>query len=523
MDATAPPPCHFASLPVALARRILASLPVDTRARCACVCRSWNATLDDARLWRPVLDLTPEGGVACGGSAAALRGASRRAAGGLREVYLSRRAAAAAGEAARAPLPALRELLAAHPGLTALHARGLDVGPAQWEALLAARGATAAGTAIAPLQVHCDADWWNFPETDTAAQEAAAEAAAAADDARAVSSFTPGAGVRALWREGACAPLRFASLRLGGPPLDAPRAIALLTAAAAHDSLRCLTVHYVLELDEPGVMRAVVDAAVALALPTLEVRGFTSGFWGASLRVQLPRLLRASGVSGCALRSLTLARAPRPGEEGAEEEAAPALLDWEFAAALRANRSLTALSLSGLHLRNAPPAALAALRDALAGHPSLRALSLDAGRCVREAQAIGTLLGPILLANAPTLTHLSALGVGTSALGYTHLLGALPRNAHLRTLALRRSEHDHDGDENEGNEGENEGENEGAAALPRRVDASAAHMLLPAVRDNGSLRALDASLFEGAAAARADEAVAFVEARERQRLQQEGA
>jgi hypothetical protein len=38
-------------------------LPVDARARAACVCRAWRAFLADVSLWH-VLDLTPAGGVA---------------------------------------------------------------------------------------------------------------------------------------------------------------------------------------------------------------------------------------------------------------------------------------------------------------------------------------------------------------------------------------------------------------------------------------------------------------------------
>ena len=54
--------CPFDALPVLLLRVIMLALPVDPRARAACVCRGWRAFLADPSLWR-VLDLTPAGGV----------------------------------------------------------------------------------------------------------------------------------------------------------------------------------------------------------------------------------------------------------------------------------------------------------------------------------------------------------------------------------------------------------------------------------------------------------------------------
>jgi hypothetical protein len=73
----------LAPLPQPLALRILALLPVDARARCACVSRgSWRATVADVSLWLR-LDLTPAGGVPQRRvTDALLRGAAARAAGG---------------------------------------------------------------------------------------------------------------------------------------------------------------------------------------------------------------------------------------------------------------------------------------------------------------------------------------------------------------------------------------------------------------------------------------------------------
>jgi hypothetical protein len=52
----------LAVLPHALFLRVLAALPVDTRARAACVCRAWREAVAERSLWRR-LDLTAAGGV----------------------------------------------------------------------------------------------------------------------------------------------------------------------------------------------------------------------------------------------------------------------------------------------------------------------------------------------------------------------------------------------------------------------------------------------------------------------------
>jgi hypothetical protein len=71
-------------LPEEALRVVMLALPVDARARAACVCRSWRAFLADPSLWQ-VLDLTLTGGVAAERVTANLvRGAVARAAGQMR-------------------------------------------------------------------------------------------------------------------------------------------------------------------------------------------------------------------------------------------------------------------------------------------------------------------------------------------------------------------------------------------------------------------------------------------------------
>jgi hypothetical protein len=70
-------------LPLALVLHILPLLPVDTRLRCAQVCRSWRASLEDTSLWRR-LDLTASGvSPDCEVTDALLHAAAARARGDL--------------------------------------------------------------------------------------------------------------------------------------------------------------------------------------------------------------------------------------------------------------------------------------------------------------------------------------------------------------------------------------------------------------------------------------------------------
>ena len=79
---------RFDALPLAALRVLFLALPMDERARAACVCRSWRAFLADPSLWH-VLDLTPAGGVVAARVTENLvRSAVHRAAGQLRSLSL---------------------------------------------------------------------------------------------------------------------------------------------------------------------------------------------------------------------------------------------------------------------------------------------------------------------------------------------------------------------------------------------------------------------------------------------------
>jgi hypothetical protein len=199
------------------------------------------------------------------------------------------------------------------------------------------------------------------------------------------------------------------------------------------------------------VLDAVVDAALARRL---------AGLWLEDVRVpaagvaSLARLL-----GGSALRELTVWCG----------FAAPPLLDAPGAAllagTLRANSTLTLLRLWFVELWGDIDAA-ATLLGALVAHPSLRTLNVADNRAADEADraAAGAALAALLAANAPALTELDVRDCDLGDDGMRPLLAALAANTHLRSLTC--------------------GGNDITEAL-------AADVLLPAVRANGSLRALD--------------------------------
>ena len=137
--------------------------------------------------------------------------------------------------------------------------------------------------------------------------------------------------------------------------------------------------------------------------------------------------------------------------------------------ALRANSTLTSLNLQ----RSYAPV-VTALLDSLAGHCSLRSLSLDWSYF--DSQAAAAALAALLVADAPALTELCVFDCHWGEGGLAELCDALPRNSHLRTLNMN-------GDP---------------------VSASFIRdLLLPAVRANTGLRTLHVSIVDGVEASAA--------------------
>jgi hypothetical protein len=78
----------FAALPPALALKIFAALPVDTRLRCAEVCKAWCAAVAERSLWTR-LDLSHTSGVKHRVTPALLRAAAAKARGALAALDVS--------------------------------------------------------------------------------------------------------------------------------------------------------------------------------------------------------------------------------------------------------------------------------------------------------------------------------------------------------------------------------------------------------------------------------------------------
>jgi hypothetical protein len=402
-------------LPLSVVLHIFSLLPVDCRLRCSEVCRGWRSVLLlEPSLWTR-LDLSRESGVRVRARAGqrALDGlllcASARAGGGLQSLrvadgFLTHETLC---EVAAANAGALRELHArcdeAYRGFT----------PVEAEALLHA--APLLRTFTTKLQ--CD-------------------------------GMDLQAARRALRNEAPFGPLRVRRLHANLDfRVDEADALALAVDVAAHASLTELTLEGA-ALNAPAALNVVVDAALVRRLQSVSLD--TCGLSPASA----PALARLLG--GDALTSLTCCNM-----DILDAPAARVL-----AAALRANSTLTSLSLDSAGVFDDPVAA-AELLSALTGHSRLRVLSFACNRvdAADQAAAAGALLGVLIAANAPALTKLDVSLCDLGDDGLRPLFEALPANTNLRKLGCYDA---------------------------LISDAFAADVLLPAVVANESLRQLDA-------------------------------
>jgi hypothetical protein len=406
----------FAALPPALAHKIFAALPADTRLRCAEVCRDWRAMVAERSLWTR-LDLSDTSGMTHRVTPALLRAAATKAGGALealdasggvwRLLFYDEVGGGVLADTGNAGT--LREL-------RCLRGHGLDggMGIRSLEALLRA----------APQLRACEVD---------------------------VLAYNAAEVHPALRNEGVFRPLRVHSVSLQLYGTDAATLVSLFADMAAHASTLAELALMNAAFDAPEVLDAFVD--VALSLPRLRT---VSLFYCRLSPASAPALTRL--LSSGMLRALMI------------DNEHPVLLDAPAAEllgdALRANATLTALTLRGMCLWN-DMAAVGALLRALTGHVSLQVLrltgmSLLAGS-VDDMRRAGALLGALIAADAPALT---ALEVKTSRLGdegLRPLFEALPANSHLRELNCSDN---------------------------RMSDTFAADVLLPAVRANTSLRTL---------------------------------
>jgi hypothetical protein len=366
----------LAPLPLPLVLHIFSLLPVDARARAACVCRGWCHVLLELSLWTR-LNVSPSSGVRVRVTDAVLRGAAAKARGQLAALDVSDCVALrfdALLAVAHANAGALRELRAGMRGMP----QSLDV-----EQLL--------------------------PAVPQLAALRAELSAATVADAR-----------RMLRNEAPFQPLRVHSLYVAfglfaDRDTDEASALALATDIAAHASLKGVDLREA-PLHMHDVLDAVVDAALARQMTRL-------GLYFCRLSpASAPALVRLLG--GGTLTELSI----HEYEQRLFDGPSAALLG----AALRANATLTSVSLRTDFWSDADAAA--ALLQGLTGHASLRVLRVFGNNAPEDAPAAGAALGALVAANAPALTELDVSSSRLGDAGLRPLFEALPANTHLRTL-----------------------------------------------------------------------------------------
>jgi hypothetical protein len=370
--------CHFALLPHALLLLILALLPVDTRLRCAEVCRGWRAALAERSLWGR-LALSPESGVATRRlTDALLRAAALRAGGALLSLAVT------------------------------------DCPAISYEALLAVVTANAATLQEARLCLGASR------ELSCAQLEALLRAAPLLCTLHADVTCTAAEARRLLRNEPPFEALRVrrlvVSAFVGGDAATLELAADLTTHAAAHASLEelCLVGAH---LDAAVALDTVVEAALACRLRRLEL------FFCHLSPASAPALALLLG--GGALTTLHLSSG---GIQLLDEPAAVLL-----GAALRANTTLTSLGLQNTSLWQEPAAGVSLL-NALTAHRSLCELQVGWNGVGTAQQQAGASLGALIAANAPTRRSLDIDGSFLGDAGMGPLVDALPHNTHLQTI-----------------------------------------------------------------------------------------
>jgi hypothetical protein len=373
-------------LPPALVHAILLLLPVDARARCACVCRGWRAAVAERSLWT-CLDVSPTSGVAIAVTDALLRAAAARAGGELQtlDVWLA--------------LEVTREALLAVVTANGRTLRELRLGNG-----VCRRTGNYFGRL--PDVVHVEALLRAAPQMRVLDVVVGSKNVA---DAR-----------RVLRAEGLLSPLRVRGLRVFGQIADDEAGVLTLAAdAASHAWLQELCL--LAAVPTPAALDALVDAALARRLTAVE---FSNCRLSAASAPALARLLAGNAMTELRIWGLHHALLDAP---------AAALL----AGTLQVNTTLTVLHVRGVQLW-ANAAAASTLLGALTAHPSLRELSLSNNINMHPATnaVVGAALGALLAANAPTLAELDIGYCGLGDAGMAPLFEALPRNTHLRTLCV---------------------------------------------------------------------------------------
>lgn len=396
--------CLILALPLTLTERVLMFLPVDARGRAACVCKAWRAALCGPMCWRN-LDLTRLEQPLLGNVAAhefkhpVVVAALARARGQLRSLdvspalYVSR---ADLVEVLTANAGTLRNLRVHH-----LLVDDLTEGVHQpsLQAIMAA--APLLQTVETTDTVSCK--WQSAPAVLHAAPPLAT-----------LSVCKLFVHFRERWEDGLAG-----MARVG--PFAAALADGALQPSLTDVSFQCT------DVAAPGVMDAIVDAALARRLPALSFVGCTP-----PPAAPLARLLR-----GTSFTKLILCQTH---DAQLLFDAAGAAL---VAAALRATTALAELTFMNSGLGRYRGAAQTLL-DALVGHRSLRELTLECEGVAVPALR-GAALAAILSADTPALQSLSvycakgrneACTCRLGDAGLMPLMAALRHNHHLRQLSI---------------------------------------------------------------------------------------
>jgi hypothetical protein len=385
---------HFAAtsrLPPALMRHILLRLPLDSRARCACVCRSWREAVDAPELWLRLVfcaDMRDYSHWHCF-SDTGLRAVTERARGRLEtlevgdrggDTFLVLRDVVAANAATlrelrlspdyvdESVLPLLEEMLRTAPALQ-LSADVIQCGPRNGQPLLSGQPPW---DRLRLRMIHLD-----LSDTDEPAERFAAIAELSSIPELEIS---------------------------GGNGED----VALL-------------------LFELPAMEMIADAVLA--------RGVTKLTLNECLPVPLAAPALARLLSSATLTELTLDTRLHSDTDVHWLTAASAEL---LASALRTNTTLQHLALPHMLLWEDAGAAVALLR-ALTGHASLRRLALKENTFRNhdgaDVLAIGAALGALVAANT-ALEELNLELCDLRAAGLGPLMAALAHNTNLRVLLL---------------------------------------------------------------------------------------
>jgi hypothetical protein len=396
---------RFDALPEEALRVIMLALPVDARARAACVCRGWRAILADPSLWQ-VLDLTPAGGVAAErvtdnlSRSVAVRAAGQRA---CPPLWLSRPGC---------ELTSVRSLARhARIALTRIVASAV-------RSLSLFRTPNAhAGQLLVALVVTCGAEL----------QQVNTNATLGAGELRAVFARAPRLQVLNAHAIAHCdgllpflrndppyGPLRVSELEANLSTVDEADVLAFAAAVATHEPLQGLKIVGVRSVRG---LTALVDAAAERRFSRLSLQTCDLDV------VCMPALARLLQRGSLTMLHVDVFSFPHT-----QEESVP-----ELCAGLRACRSLTHLRLALNTHGDANRRTVTDLLDAAAALPVLSSLDLSWSR-FQDRAAAGRALGALLAANLPNLRTLIVYSCHLGDEGMAALLDGLAVNTHLREL-----------------------------------------------------------------------------------------